>query len=156
MSRLGNHDIVAEELERHLEGNASRAFYNHLAECPECASTVASFDEVSLAMRELRSEPLEIPEVPLGFYNRIASQIVESERKDVWHGLFSPGEAFFRRIAFASLLLLAGLGTILATHSQVDSGRDAASIIAQHDPIAAHGESADRDRLLVTLTSYSQ
>ena len=156
MSRRIDHGVIAEELENHLEGKASRAFYEHLASCSECAATVASFDDVSLSVRALKAEAFEVSEVPLGFYNRVTSRIVDTRRKDSWGSLFSPGEAFFRRIAFASLLFLAGLGTVLATHSSVEPGRDAASIIAQHDPTSAHGESADRDRLLVTLTSYSQ
>jgi len=156
MSRRMDHGIIEEELESHLEGKASRAFYEHLSACAECAATVASFDDVSLAVRSMKAETFDVPEVPLGFYNRVAAGIIENRRADRWGSIFSPGEAFFRRIAFASLLLLAGLGAILATHPSDDSGRDAAAIIAQHDPTSAHGESADRDRLLVTLTSYDQ
>jgi len=63
---------------------------------------------------------------------------------------------FFRRVAFASLLLLAGLGSFLVTRESSFSGADAASIMAQHDPVADHSESSDRDRMLVTLATYHE
>ena len=158
------HDIVIEELERHLSGNASRAFYAHLEICAVCRADVAEMDGVSLLMRELRPAAegqgldfLDGPVEPgLGFYNRVSNRIIEHERKEAW-GLFAPGAAFFRRMAFASLLTLAALGGFLVTREAgfIDlTGSDAASIMAQHDPIADHTESSDRDRMLVTLATY--
>jgi len=48
--------------------------------------------------------------VPLpGFYAKVAAGIHEQQNARVL-GLLSPGVSFFRRVAFASLLLLAGLG----------------------------------------------
>ena len=96
-----------------------------------------------------------IPLPSLGFYNRVRYRIVEKQQKEAW-GLFSPGAAFFRRIAFASLLLLAGLGSFLVSRESSFSGTDAASIMAQHDPVAAHSESSDRDRMLVTLATWRE
>jgi len=148
------HDIVVEELERHLSGDASQAFYDHLDACADCTAAVAALSEISVCLRELKADEV-VPEPPLGFYNRVANRIVEDQRKEAW-GLFSPGAAFFRRIAFASLLILAGLGSILVTRDAPEAGSDAAAIIAAHDPTAAHSESADRDRLLVTLADYRQ
>ena len=148
------HDIVVDEFERHLSGEASPAFYAHLDDCPDCRAQVARMDEISLVVRELRQVDAA-PEPPLGFYNRVANRIVEDQRKEAW-GLFSPGAAFFRRIAFASLLLLAGLGSFLVTRESAAGGQDAAAIIAQHDVSADHAASADRDRLLVTLATYPQ
>jgi hypothetical protein len=116
---------------------------------------VAGMDEISVCLRELKPGIDSIPEPPLGFFNRVADRIIDQQRKEAW-GLFSPGAAFFRRIAFASLLLLAGLGSFLVTHDSSDSRPDAAAIIAQHDPNTVHPDSADRDRLLVTLANYRQ
>jgi hypothetical protein len=81
--------------------------------------------------------------------------MIDDQRKEAW-GLFSPGAAFFRRVAFASLLLLAGLGSFLVTRESSAGGADAATIMAQHDLNSAHSESSDRDRILVTLASYRQ
>jgi hypothetical protein len=162
-----NHDIVVDELERHLSGggvykNASRAFYAHLEVCADCRAEVARMDDLSMLLRELRFDPESAPEnpsehvaqPPLGFYNRVRVQIVEKQQKEAW-GLFSPGAVFFRRVAFASLLLLAALGSILVTQeSGGRNGTDPAFIMAQHDAVADHAESADRDRMLVTLATW--
>ena len=149
------HDIVMNELEKHFTGDAPQAFYDHLENCVRCRDEVAEMDNISLVLHDLRSHTDTAPEPPLGFYNRVAGNIVDRQNKEAW-GLFSPGAAFFRRIAFASLLLLAGLGSFLVTREAPEGGSDAAAIIAAHDPTAAHSESADRDRLLVTLADYRQ
>ncbi len=157
------HDIVIDELETHLSGGgvarrASRNFYAHLDTCSECRAEVAEMDELSRLLRELRpaENSVDSPaiEPSLGFYNRVRYRILDHQRHEAW-GLFSPGAAFFRRIAFASLLLLAGLGTFLVSRESSFSGADAASFMAQHDPVADHSQ-ADRDRLLVTLANYHE
>ena len=149
------HDILVNELERHLSGRASQAFYDHLDACAECRDRVAEMDGVSQLIGELKPAARTAPEPSLGFYNRVALRIVEDQRKEAW-GLFSPGAAFFRRVAFASLLLLAGLGSFLVTRESSAGGADAATIMAQHDVNAVHSESSDRDRILVTLASYGR
>jgi hypothetical protein len=152
------HDIVIDELERHLSGNASRTFYDHLDACDACRSEVAQMDDLSVLLRELRCPESELGSVPqpsLGFYNRLTWNIADRQQKEAW-GLFSPGAVFFRRIAFASLLLLAGLGSFLVSREASFSGKDPAAIIAQHDPVAVHSESSDRDRMLVTLATYHE
>ena len=147
------HDCAMNELERHFSGDASQSFYDHLAACPECRAEVAAMDEFSLALREFRTEPGSVPEPRLGFYNRVVGDIVERQRKEAW-GLFSPGAAFFRRIAFASLLVLASLGSLLVTRENAADGNDAAAVLAEHGAAAAQSDVADRDRILVTLASY--
>jgi len=153
------HDIVIDELERHLSGTASRAFYDHLDVCHTCRAEVSQMDDLSVMLRELRVDPENeferAPQPSLGFYNRVTWNIVEQQKKEAW-GLFSPGAVFFRRVAFASLLLLAGLGSFLVSHETSFSGTDAATIMAQHDPAAVHDESSDRDRMLVTLATYHE
>ncbi|HWE51216.1 MAG TPA: hypothetical protein VG273_15595, partial [Bryobacteraceae bacterium] len=110
------HDAAIEELERHLSGNASSAFYAHLAVCEECRVEVGEMENLSAMFREfradMRSAEQAAPEPRLGFYNRVAGVIVEHQRTD-FLGLFAPGAAFFRRVAFGSLILLAGLGSYL-------------------------------------------
>jgi hypothetical protein len=155
------HDILVDQLERHLSGGASQDFYDHLDACAECRDRVAEMTVVSRLICELKpgavnAEAAEAsPEPSLGFYNRVAGRIVDDQRKEAW-GLFSPGAAFFRRVAFASLLLLAGLGSFLVTRESSAGGADAATIMAQHDVNTVHNESSDRDRILVTLASYGQ
>ena len=158
------HKIVVDELERHLSGNASRAFYDHLDLCEPCRTEIARMDELSALLRELRLASASVegsgafgsaPQPSPYFYTRVTWKIVENEPRGVW-GLFSPGTAFFRRVAFASLLLLAGLGSFLVSREASFSGADAAAIMAQHDPALSHSESADRDRMLVTLATYHE
>jgi anti-sigma factor RsiW len=152
------HDIVIDELETHLSGGvlkpASRAFYEHLDACPPCRAEVAEMDSLSLLLRGMRPAEDAVTQPSLGFYNRVRYRIVENQRKEAW-GLFAPGAVFFRRIAFASLLLLAGLGSFLVSRESSFSGADAAAIMAQHDPVADHSD-ADRDRLLLTLADYHE
>jgi len=159
------HDIVMDELETHLSGGgiskrASRAFYAHLEACEPCRTEVAELDGLSLLLRELRSDAagtsddLPVAEPSLGFYNRVRYRIVADQQKEAW-GLFSPGAAFFRRVAFASLLLLAGLGSFLVSRESSFRGTDAATFMAQHDPVADHSD-ADRERMLVTLANYHE
>ena len=150
------HDIVVDELERHLSGSASRAFYSHLDACAACRNQVAEMEDVSLLLREFRVEDDPAPRPSLFFYNRVANRIVEHERNEAW-GMFSPGVGFFRRVAFASLLLLAGLGGYLvASHPALPDGTDAATIMSQHDPSVDHTNGSDRDRMLVTLATYTE
>jgi hypothetical protein len=154
------HDIVVNELEKHFSGDAPQSFYDHLEACPPCRAEVAEMDAVFGAsqgglFQAIKSDPDEAPEPRPGFFNRVVGEIVDHQKKEVW-GLFSPGAAFFRRVAFASLLLLAGLGSFLVTRESSEGGADAVSIMAQQDTAGVHSDAADRDRLLVTLASWHQ
>jgi len=145
------HDVVVNELEEYLAGKASAAFHGHLASCQACRAEVESIAGVSELLAELRMEnPVEASPF---FYTRVAANIVEQQKTNHW-GILAPGAAFFRRIAFASLLVLAGLGSYLVMREGDISGTDAATIMAQHDATASHAASTDRDLMLVTLASY--
>ena len=103
------HDAVVNELEEHLAGTASPEFHAHLAACPDCRAEVGSMTEMSQLLSELRADP-EMAAAPSPyFYTRVAASIVEHQNTDHW-GLLAPGAAFFRRVAFASLVVLACLG----------------------------------------------
>jgi hypothetical protein len=147
------HDVVINELEEHLAGKASPSFHAHLAECRKCRVEVESIAQVSELLGELRYEPKTAAEPSPFFYTRVASRIVEHQNTDHW-GLLAPGAAFFRRVAFASLLVLAGLGSYLVMRDGDVSGTDAVTIMARHDITDQHAASSDRDLMLVTLGSY--
>lgn len=149
------HDVVINELEEHLAGKGSPAFHAHLAGCQKCRAEVESIARVSALFAELRSDTETAAEPSPFFYTRVASGIVEHQNTEHW-GLLAPGAAFFRRIAFASLLLLAGLGSYLVMRDGDVAGTDAVTIMAQHDATADHAASSDRDLMLVTLGSYGQ
>jgi len=150
------HDPVVNELEDYLAGKASPDFHGHLASCQECRAEVESIAEVSGMLAVVRSDPETAAQPSPFFYTRVASGIVEHQNTGHW-GLLAPGAAFFRRVAFASLLLLAGLGSYLVMREgDVLPAPDAVTIIAQHDSTANHAASADRDVILMTLASYGE
>jgi hypothetical protein len=165
------HDIVVNELEEHLarkaspalrrgvgvpsRGDVSPEFQAHLASCGECRAELESIEQVSALLAELKPEQDAGMEPSPFFYTRVAAGIVEHQRKDHW-GLLAPGAAFFRRVAFASLLLLAGLGSYLVMQNGDVTGTDPATIMAQHDATTDHTASSDRDLMLATLASYGQ
>jgi predicted anti-sigma-YlaC factor YlaD len=147
------HDVVVNELEEHLAGNASPAFHGHLASCQACRAEVESIADVSSLLAELRADE-DSPEASPFFYTRVKAGIIEHQNTNHW-GLLAPGAAFFRRVAFASLVTLAVLGSYLALRQSDVQGTDAATIMAQHDVTADHAASSDRNLMLVTLASYN-
>ncbi len=149
------HDIVFREFEDHLNGNASAAFHDHLRTCESCRGEVEGITGITSLLHELApaADGNDAPQPSPAFYAALANRIVETEASRSW-GLFSIGDLFFRRVAFASLILLACLGSFLVTREASEGGADAASIMAQHDAISSHSDSADRERLLVTLAEY--
>lgn len=150
------HDPVVNELENYLAGMASPAFHGHLASCQTCRTEVESIAEVSRMLALLREDPEHAIQPSPFFFTRVAAGIVEHQNTDHW-GLLAPGAAFFRRVAFASLLLLAGLGSYLVMREgDISTAADAVTIIARHDATADHAASADRDVMLVTLASYGE
>jgi anti-sigma factor RsiW len=149
------HEVVVNELENHLAGSASPTFHGHLATCQECRAEVEAIESVSGALSELRSVTDDVPEPSPYFYQHVVLGIAEQGNRTSW-SVLSPGAAFFRRIAFASLLVLAGLGSYLVTREEASAGTDAAAIMAQHDGTIVHADSSDRDFMLVTLASYKE
>jgi hypothetical protein len=150
------HNIVIEEMERHLAGRASVAFYDHLAECEECRRETGIMKETSELLRAFRANPEEAPCPLPGFYARVTSGIVQQQRSSGW-GVFAPNAVFFRRVAFASLLLLAGFGSYLITNEPEFSVNDATAIIARQSAAdSSPATSGQRDRILLTLANWSE
>jgi hypothetical protein len=70
--------------------------------------------------------------------------------------LFALDFAFGRRVAFASLVLLAVLGSFLASHdAQYSAGPSPEAIMAQQER-PEFDSAAAQDKMLVTLTAYEQ
>ncbi len=156
------HEVVVNELEKYLEARSGQPaaqgpsveFHHHLATCQACSEELEALAEVSEMMADLRPVPETSPEPSPFFFTRVAASINENQNTDRW-GLLAPGAAFFRRVAFASLLLLAGLGSYLVTR-EADPGTDPVTVMASHDVTMAHAEGADRDLMLATLASYHE
>jgi hypothetical protein len=150
------HNIVIEEMERHLAGRASVAFYEHLAECEGCRRETGIMQETSELLRAFRANPEEALGALPGFYGRVAAGIVQQQSSSGW-GIFAPNAIFFRRVAFASLLLLAGFGSYLITNEPEFSVNDTTAIIARQSATdGSPATSAQRDRILLTLANWSE
>jgi anti-sigma factor RsiW len=143
------HQVTVDGLEDALSGKTSRDFEAHLAACAECRKEVAALRKTSELFAPLRAEE---PIGPLaGFAARVMARVGAQAEPSFWN-LLSLESAFTRRIALASLLVLATLGGILVSQESSFDGRPGpAEIMA-----ASTDEEgpANRDRMLVTLTSY--
>jgi predicted anti-sigma-YlaC factor YlaD len=152
------HKIVIDEMERHLAGRASAAFYDHLAQCSDCRQKAEEMRQTALLLHKLRVPEQDELVLPAGFYARLASRIVYQQKSSAW-GMFAPDALFFRRVAFGSLLLLAGLGSYLITNEAEFSVNDATAIIARQSA-ADNTDTADaprhRDQILLTLANWSE
>ena len=142
------HQVILDRLEEHLSGAPSpREFTAHLESCEECRTEVREMQDLSRAFIALRA-PEEI--APLaGFYARVA-QTVDSERPHSIWGLCLLDPAFGRRVAFASLMTLAVLGSYLITReTDYAAGPPSPEVIMAQQPPAAN-----QDVMLATLASY--
>ena len=143
------HQVIVDSLEEYLSGiltpAAQREFDAHLEKCAECQREVNGMLDVSGMFETLRA-PAEVA-VPAGFYARVVAQVNRTQTPSFW-SLFSLDAAFGRRVVFASLLTLAVLGSFLVSRETGYSPGPASpeTVMAEH--------ATDRDRMLVTLTSY--
>ncbi len=151
------HDVIENGLEEYLGGQVRRDFQAHLAQCEECRLEVRQFEEVSGLFSALR-EPEAITPDP-GFYFRV-TQTIEAQQSPSFWSIFSLDAVFGRRVAFASLMTLALVGSFLVTS---ESGTDPSlannspeAVMASHDVSTPHESSVDRDRMLAALGTYQQ
>jgi anti-sigma factor RsiW len=142
------HQVILVRLEEYLSGSPSpREFTAHLESCEECSAEVREMLELSGALRAIREpEPLAVPP---GFYARVTQRVEVARPRSFW-SLFWLEPAFGRRVAFASLMTLAILGSYLISHETEYSNGPAnpAAIMAQQST----GENPDN--MLATLASY--
>src|SRR6266403_5490555 len=107
------HQTIQDGLEDFLAGTAEREdrvrIEAHLRECAGCRLEVESMQEMSALFSSLRSPDPPLPSP--GFYARVASRIEKQQPESFWAVVLEP--VFGRRLALASLLVLATLGTLL-------------------------------------------
>jgi hypothetical protein len=153
------HDEILNELERYLSGErVSRSFTQHLKVCPPCARETNEMEQVSEVLHSIRLEETEAVRPPIGFYSRVVRTIEAEEKSPVW-GLFAPDLQFFRKVAFASLMLLAVLGSYLVSRESdyASSMATQQATLTEHNVLSSsHDGASDRDHMLVTLASYEQ
>jgi anti-sigma factor RsiW len=150
------HAVVMDNLEPYLSGLLEpagvREIEAHLSTCGVCSAEVRSMQDIAALFGSLRTE--EVPEAAPGFYARLMRQVGERKPVPTFSGLFALDFAFGRRLAFASLMTLAVLGSYLVTRETgYAGGPSPEAVMAQQNSPAFDSASAP-DKMLVTLTAY--
>jgi anti-sigma factor RsiW len=153
------HPVIENGLEEYLSGTMGARsrdqFDAHLTACPRCREAVQGMKEISALFESVR--PVDDAPVPADrFYARVVERIEGEERGSIWLALLQP--AFARRVAFASLLLLASLGGFLVSREVEDVATVAPTpemiLAVDHDDIQVPEVVPTRDKMLVTLVNY--
>ncbi len=152
------HAVVMDSLEEYLSGElaptAQRAVEGHLAGCAACREEVKGMQDVSLLFGSLRTEEVFEPS-PI-FTASVMQHVSELKPAPSFASLFALDLAFGRRLVFASLVMLAVLGSFLATReAQYSAGPSPDAILAQQD-MPEFDSAPSQDNMLVTLTAYEQ
>jgi anti-sigma factor RsiW len=156
------HAVVMESLEEYLSDGlgpvAQRDIEAHLSTCEMCREELASMREVSQLLASLAASSLEATGEALepapGFYARVMGQVGGRKAVPSFAGFFALDFAFGRRLAFASLLTLAILGSYLVSNeAEYSTGLSPEAVMAQQDSPAFDSARA-QDNMLVTLTTY--
>lgn len=149
------HSVIENGLEDFLAGIARREertrIEAHLSECAACRSEVEEMRKMSSLFDSLRSP--EPPEPAPGFYARVIGRIEQQQPVSFWASLLQP--AFGRRMALASLLALATLGTVLVSREAeeyaIGPSPEMIMAVERDAPVAV-----DRGEMLYTLVSHPQ
>ena len=150
------HAVVMESLEEYLSDGlgpvAQRDIEAHLGTCERCREELAGLREVSQLLASLGSA--EAPEPAPGFYARVMGQVGGRKAAPSFAGFFALDFAFGRRLAFASLLTLAILGSyLISNEAAYSTGLSPEAVMAQQDSPAFDSARA-QENMLVTLTTY--
>ncbi|MEO8658298.1 MAG: hypothetical protein ABI693_07495 [Bryobacteraceae bacterium] len=155
------HQPIQEGLEDYLGGRTSSPYFKKLAEhltaCPSCREEVTLLEAHAHLLRSLRAA--ETPEPRAGFYGRVLNRIEADTRPSFWADFLEP--AFARRLLYSSALLLLLLGGYLASvegpHTgSFDSAPEVILATDEKSPDFGVNPEQDRDKVLVTLTAYSE
>src|SRR5205807_8083765 len=125
----------------------------HLRQCAGCRQEVELMREMSDLFSTLRSPDPPLPSP--GFYARVSNVIEKQQQESLCSGFLHP--VFGKRLALASLLLLATLGPVLMTRETEYAAGPTPEMILAVERDAAPVESSpwmDRDQMLFTLASH--
>jgi anti-sigma factor RsiW len=152
------HAVVMENLEEYLSGAlepaTQREIDAHLSTCKMCHEEIQGMQDVSQLFISLRSD--EVHEPSPGFYAAVRQQVGDRKAAPSFAGLFQADFIFARRLAFASLLILAVLGGYLVSSEiEYSGGPSPDAVMAQQDSPSFDSAPA-HDNMLVTLTAYEQ
>jgi len=154
------HDEILNELEGYLSGEpVSRSFTQHLEACAPCSGEVEEMEMISQSLHLFRIDEAdaeaEAITPPLGFYAKVARSIEGEQKSPLW-GIFAPDLQFFRKVAFAALMLLAVLGSYLVSRESdyANSAATEQATLTEHDSTVPHESPADRQHIAVTLAAF--
>jgi len=150
------HAVVMNRLEEYLAGMLNPADQQeieaHFSNCEFCREEVQSIQGISQCFTSLRSE--EVFDPAPGFVAQVMEQAGRQRPAPTFASLFSFNFAFGRRLALASLLTLAILGSYLVSReSAYTRGPSPEAVMAQQESPAFDSAPAE-DNMLVTLTTY--
>ena len=150
------HAVVMENLEEYLAGTLEPAdahrIGEHLNACDSCREEIRSMQEVALMFGTLRSEETFQPSP--GFYGRVMETATAARPSVSWASVFGLDLVFARRLAFASLLTLAVLGSYLVSRETAYAGEPSPEAVLAQQEAPAFGSAPAQDNMLVTLTAY--
>jgi hypothetical protein len=91
-----------------------------------------------------------------GFYAAVVRRVEEQAVRPSFAGLFSLDFVFGRRLVFASLVMLAVLGSYLVTREgEYPGGPSPESVMAEQNS-PSFDSAPGHDNMLVTMTAYEQ
>ena len=145
-----------ESLEEYLSGTlkpeAHRDIEAHLNLCEPCRQEMAGMREISQMFEALA--PQEGIEPAPGFYARVMQQVGGRRAAPSFASLFALDTVFARRLVFASLLMLAALGSFLVSReAEYPSGPSPEVVMAQQDSPQFEAAQA-HEAMLATMTTY--
>jgi anti-sigma factor RsiW len=151
---------LEEYLSGALEPASQREIEAHLNTCPMCRDEIRSMQDVSQLFVSLRSPDSLLSrdgwDPSPGFFAGVMQQVGARRAAPSFAGLFALDFAFARRVAFASLLTLAIVGSYLVTReTELPGGPSPEAVMAQQNSPSFDSAPA-RDNMLVTLTAYEQ
>jgi anti-sigma factor RsiW len=144
-----------ESLEEYLAGTLEpaerRTVEAHLSVCGLCREEMRSMQDISQLFVSLRAE--ESYEPSPGFCAGVMERVGERRAVPTFTGFFGTNLAFGRRLVFASLLIVAVLGTYLVSRERDQGNPSPEAVLAQQNSPDFDSQSGE-DNMLVTLTAY--
>jgi anti-sigma factor RsiW len=142
------HQVILDRLEEYLSGSPSpREFTAHLESCEECRAEVREMQELSGVLRAIRASEEFTPSP--GFYAKVTRRVDAQRPRSMW-SLFRLDPGFGKRVAFASLMTMAVLGSYLITReTEYSTGPSNPEVI-----MAQQATGENPDTMLATLASY--
>lgn len=152
------HAVVMDSLEEYLSGTlepaVERSIEAHLSTCKACREEVRSMQDVSQLFVSFRAEDAPVPSG--GFFAGVMQRVEAQRPAPSFASLFALDFVFGRRLVFASLMMLAVLGTYLVSReTEYPTGPSPEAVMAQQESPAFDSAPA-QDNMLVTLTAYEQ